>query len=422
MAQSASRPCPTCGNQVAAGQRFCNNCGTDLSRVETPSQYGGQQPYSQSPYGQPQQPFQYQQPQQPQQYQQPQKTNPIAEALGALGLLFFMRRYRPGYTPRRQSSGCCGCLVALVILGLIFGIPGYIAYRSAGPNLFQRIQNTVTSSTNNNGGILSTRPPASPTTTQLNKTITYAGIDITMVNVQQASSFSDDQNNSANQLLRLNMKETASSTPGRFLYTDVMRLVLPDKSTVGPTQEQNDIATDPGTSRANWIDFPIPTNLKADQLTLLLGRNTEAQMSIPLSSNANLSAYQSKTVNPNVTTHYNGLTWTMTSATLAWSYDGKQADKGMRYVFVQFRIDNPTSQQFVSGFPDEYMRLKAGDSTNAPTGNTTLPTTIAPASSGATGIVGFQVPEGVSSYTLILLARTNVTPAVAQATMDFQIK
>ncbi len=100
MSQMASRPCPTCGTQAPAGQRFCSNCGTDLSRVEAASQYGGppppppyfpqgQQvpPYTQSPCGQQQPPqFQYQP-----QYQQPQQqnTNPIAEALGALGLLFF---------------------------------------------------------------------------------------------------------------------------------------------------------------------------------------------------------------------------------------------------------------------------------------------------------------------------------------------
>ena len=81
MSQATSRSCPTCGTQVPGGQRFCSNCGTDLSRVEAASQYGGppqqnfprgQQvsPYTQSPYGQQQQPqFQYQP-----QYQQPQQS------------------------------------------------------------------------------------------------------------------------------------------------------------------------------------------------------------------------------------------------------------------------------------------------------------------------------------------------------------
>src|SRR5579863_5153280 len=90
------------------------------------------------PYGQPQQqvppyaqtPGSYGQQQPVQPYQQPQRSNPIAEALGALGLLFFLRRYRPGYQARRQSSGCCGCLVTLVILLLVFGTPALLYFRA----------------------------------------------------------------------------------------------------------------------------------------------------------------------------------------------------------------------------------------------------------------------------------------------------
>ncbi|HKF35939.1 MAG TPA: hypothetical protein VKB35_03485, partial [Ktedonobacteraceae bacterium] len=236
-----------------------------------------------------------------------------------------------------------------------------------------------------------------------------------------AGSFSDDNNSSAHALLRLNLKEKAGPAVGGFLYSDVMRLVLPDKTTIVPSNEQDGARPEPGTSRTNWIDFTVPPNIKIDQLTLLLGTDRQAQMNIPLSSRANLSAYQPKTASQHVTTQYAGLTWTITSATLAWNYNGKQADKGMRYVVVQFRIDNPTSNQFVSGFPGEYMRLKAGNTTSAPDGNTTLPTVVPASSSGATGVVPFQVPEGVTSYTLILLAKPNISPPIAQATMDFRI-
>src|ERR1700694_269936 len=147
MSQIPGRPCPACGTSVPAGQRFCSNCGTDMEVSRPASQYGGPPPqnfpqaqpvppYAQSPYGQQQQ---YQQPQ--------QKSNPIAEALGALGLLFFLRRYRPGYQARRQSSGCCGCLVTLVILLAIFGTPAYFYYR-ANPNVINQIKNQVQTSGN----------------------------------------------------------------------------------------------------------------------------------------------------------------------------------------------------------------------------------------------------------------------------------
>ncbi len=348
-----------------------------------------------------------------------QKQSPIAEAFGALGLLFLLRRSGlRGYVPRRKSSGCCGCLVLLVILLVVLGLPGYFAFRNRIPAL----QNTINSvSSGNTSGILATPPLASPTTTQLNETVNYAGIDITIVNAQQASSFSDDNNSSTNELVRLNLNEKAGSAVGSFLYGDVMRLVLPDKTTIVPSRAQSDIGPDQGTTRKNWIDFTVPTNTKIDQLTLLLGTDKEAQMSVPLSSGANLSAYQLKTASPNTSIQYAGLAWTVTSVTLAWNYYGHQADKGMRYVIVQFRIDNPTSNQFTSGFPEEYMRLKSGGATSAPAGNSTLPITVPANSSGATGVVAFQVPEGVTSYTLILLGKANVSPPISQSTTNLQV-
>ena len=64
----------------------------------------------------------------------------------------------------------------------------------------------------------------------------------------------------------------------------------------------------------------------------------------------------------------------------------------------------------------------ASDKGEQTDGSMTLPTVVPANSTGATGVVPFQVPEGVTSYTLILLANSNVTPPIAQASMDFQIK
>lgn len=129
MAQTSGHPCPTCGTMVPAGQRFCTNCGADTTSAQPVSQYGGpaqqqasmQQvpPYAQAPFSQQQfVPPSYQQPQ--------QQTNAFAEILGALGLLFFMRRFRPGYRARRQSHGACGCLFMIMILLIVLGIIGFV--------------------------------------------------------------------------------------------------------------------------------------------------------------------------------------------------------------------------------------------------------------------------------------------------------
>lgn len=142
MAQTSGHPCPACGTMVPAGQRFCTNCGTDTSAAQPanqPGQYRGlpqqhpsmQQvpPYAQAPNAQQQ--FN------PMLDQQQQQNNTLAEVLGALGLLFFMRRYRPGYRARRQSHGFCGCLVLLVILLIMLGIIGFVVSASQSTHSVQ---------------------------------------------------------------------------------------------------------------------------------------------------------------------------------------------------------------------------------------------------------------------------------------------
>jgi zinc ribbon protein len=418
MSQASGRPCPACGTPVPAGQRFCSNCGTDLTVSGPASQYGGQSPqnYPQAPYGQQQQVPPYaqapgafgQQQQQISPYQQPpQKSNPIAEALGALGLLFFLRRYRPGYQARRQSSGCCGCLVALVILLVIFGLPAFLYYR-ANPNAFTQIKNQIQHSSNNtgssvdNGSVPTTQPPI--TTANINQSVTYSGVNITIVNVQQATAFIDDNSTAANGMIRVNIKEANNGKNGAgYFYSDIAHLILPDNSTVALTNASQSGGPDSAVTRDNWLDFAVPTSDKIDQLKLVLGNTQVAQITIPLTGKADLSAFQTRTINPNKPISYGGLNWTLKTAAQSLSISGKQAGAGMRYVVLTFNVDNPTSGDVVIGFTDEYMRLKAGGATNS-TVDTTLPLTIKANSSGATGTVTFLMPDNSSTYTLIFLA------------------
>ncbi len=432
MSQASGRSCPACGTPVPAGQRFCSNCGTDLTVSGPASQYGGS-PQQQIPsYGQPQQqvpPYAQapgafgQQPVQP--YQQPQRSNPIAEALGALGLLFFMRRYRPGYRPRRQSSGCCGCLVALVILLLIFGTPAYFYYR-AHPNVINQIKTQVQNSGNSNivdNSSGTATPTVFPPVT-INKSVTFAGVKITIESAQQATAFSDDTNTAANGLVRIKINEANNSgKDGGYFYSDMAHLVLPDKSSVALVNSLQGSGPQNGTTRENWLDFAAPTGDKIDQMTLVLGTTQEAQEAIPLQSTANLSAFQTTTVNPNIPISYWGLNWTLQSATQSFSVAGKQATTGMRYVVLAFKVDDPTSSNVTIGFTDEYMRLKAGGVTN-PTVDTTLPLGINANTSGITGTVTFLMPENNTAFTLIFLSKqggSNPQPN-PQVNTDFSIR
>jgi len=91
----------------------------------------------------------------------------------------------------------------------------------------------------------------------------------------------------------------------------------------------------------------------------------------------------------------------------------------MRYVVLSFKVDNSTSNNKVIGFPDEYMRLKAGGITSSMV-STTLPLGINGNTSGVTGTVTFLMPQGNTAYTLIFLAAQNYSNV--QVTTDFKIQ
>jgi hypothetical protein len=255
-------------------------------------------------------------------------------------------------------------------------------------------------------------------TVPINQTVRYADVDITIRTVEQAQRFADDSSAQSG-VVRLNTREqNTSSRHSLYLYSDVARLILPDNSAVAPVNTQHFGAPEPEATQSNWWDFPVSTSVKISDLTLQLGTASEAQMEIPLTGKADVSQYQPRTSHPNAQTHYDGLTWTVTAATLTWSADGQQADQGMRYVTVTLKIDNPSSRAFATYWGD-YLRLQAGKTTSAPTPYATIPTLIPAGSSGQTGSASFPVPAGYTSYTLLFLG--NATTGVSQASVNFQI-
>jgi zinc-ribbon domain len=417
MAQSHQHYCPNCGTPATGDERFCTNCGAPMNAPARPippppTQYP-QNPQAQQQIQQVQQPGQYYQAppvnqQVPPYAQQPQsKQNPIVEAFAALGLLFLFRRsIRRGYTGRyqRRNSGCCGVLVAIVILGIIAAVV-YNVYRSASTSFRNANLNSITSSNGGSSTDQTTQP--SITTAKINQTVTYGGVDITVISVQQSKAFIDDSSTAANGMIRVNIKEANNSgSNAGYFYSDIAHVILPDKTSVAPTNEMQPGAPANSITRDNWLDFAVPTSDKIDQLTLVLGSTRDAQISIPLTGQANLSAFQSKTVNPNIPISYGGLNWTLKTATSTLSASAKQATTGMRYVVLTFNVDNPTSGNVNIGFVSDYMRLKSGDITNNPADgiNTTLPLGINANTTGVSGTVTFLMPGNDTAFTLIFLA------------------
>jgi len=249
-------------------------------------------------------------------------------------------------------------------------------------------------------GFVITQPPI--TTTAINATVPYAGVNITILNVQQSQSFLNDPNTSSDGMVRLNLKEhNPTDIKVAWNYATIARLAMPDKSLVSPTDVNSIVRVAPGASQISVVDFAVPTNKSVNQLTFILGATNEAQMLIPLVRNVNVSKYQPKSINLNGQMQYFGLNWTLTGATSSLSIPGQQASKGMRYVTLMLKVDNTLSQVAIPGSPYTYMRLRYGNTSALPE-HTTIPVAFNVGAIGITGTVSFQVPQHSTSFTLVL--------------------
>lgn len=203
-----------------------------------------------------------------------------------------------------------------------------------------------------------------------------------------------------------------------LFYSEVARLILPDRSSVAPAGELHDISADSQTSRSNWLDFPDssqPADLS--QLVIQMGTAAENQMQISLSSGADLSKYQPKTVTPGTQFQYAGLNWTLVSATASLSVPVRQATTGNVFITVALKVFNPTGNAY-SAFASDYARLQAGSTSNAPTSETNFPITV-DSQATISGTMIFLAPQGTTSYTLVMLGSSN--PPVKQVTVPFTI-
>jgi hypothetical protein len=276
----------------------------------------------------------------------------------------------------------------------------------------QNSSSTATASANTTSST-----PTSGSVTPLNTNITYASVEIAIIDVKQAKTFSDDTTTSPSAVLRLDLKENNPTADSAYYdYSDVARLLLPDGTKVAPLSTQlPDPSIGPSIERNNWIDFPVALSVKVNQLSLQLGKDTEAQEIIPLTAGADVSKYAAKNTSPNAKMTYGTINWTVTTATSELSYGGKQADKGMMFVVAELNADNTGSS--TGGGDLVQVRLKSGDTTspaqeflNDVAGNQT----------NVKSTVSFIMPQGSTNFTLIFLP-SNAYGITTQSSVDFQI-
>jgi hypothetical protein len=289
-------------------------------------------------------------------------------------------------------------MVLLLLLLMVLGIVTYVSVGVFGSH----------------AGI---QPPI--TTTSIGTTVTYAGVEITVLKAQQSQSFLDDANSSTSGMVRAQFQaHNLTAVPVKLKYTSITQLVLPGGRVISPVYVRSDVGVAPGVIRASFVDFAVPATVKVDQLTLRLGAANEAQMDIPLTGHADVSKYAPKTTNLHGQLQYLGLDWTLVSATSQVSVDGRQASRGMRYVTIALKVDNTLSQLVIAGSCYDYARLKAANVTVAPV-NTTLPVSFAVGASGKTGTITFLAPQNATTMTLVFASKSN--SGFDQTSVDIQV-
>ena len=155
-------------------------------------------------------------------------------------------------------------------------------------------------------------------------------------------------------------------------------------------------------SRTNWIDFATGGTLDVNKLTLHVGADTEAQMTIPLQNHTNLGKYyQPVPYSINKQATYNNLTWTITNVTVSYSALGSQAKKGMMYVVISSRLDNNSAKASYDSVGDN-MRLQSGSTSSAPEKNT-LSGSVSAGQTNVTGNTTFEMPQGSTDFTCNVL-------------------
>jgi hypothetical protein len=315
---------------------------------------------------------------------------------------------------------------------LALGIGGYFLFHALGSKNTggnpATSGNTATVGTGSGSTATGTgNTPTSVTSSakieQLNLQVTYASVGITLTSAQLASSFPDDTSTTPGSagVVRVTLREnnTTTSNPD-YVESEVMLLLLPGGTTTRPGNVQNGVSPSQGVNRLNWIDFPLNAQVALNQLTLRIGAQGDSQMDIPLQPQADLSKYQDKTSNPDAQFKYGQLTMTIKTATLSYSYADKQASAGNRYVLLTLSAAN-TSTNNIDVYPPGEMRLQAGGNSLPPDNTYTLPYTVN-ASTSASGVVAFLVPQNTTTFTLVMLAQPDASPAISQATQSFQIQ
>jgi hypothetical protein len=288
-------------------------------------------------------------------------------------------------------------VVGAVVLIVVSSIAGYWLQNANLPTAASVINPTATT--------------VPITTLKVGRTAPYAGLAMTVVNAQFATSFDDDTIQSGAAIVRLNMQIT-NPTTGQIsvVYYTIAHLIAPHMAAIEPTNVHLSTGPKPGKSESGWIDFSVANNIQLKTLSLQLGSTiqNESLVTIPFIGNFNASQYADRVSSQDGTYSYyfSGgiLNYRLTDVEIRYDYEGNQSKAGKQFYVFTFQVTNANGGDISPGYGFDYLRMVVNGYGNPPIDNT-LPYTFG-AGKTINGRVVFSVQSGLHNCSLRFLSQT----------------
>lgn len=278
------------------------------------------------------------------------------------------------------------------------------------------IVTAVTSNWLNNiqHGIGAGQPSTAATAMNVQRNAIYADLNVTLINVQYATTFNDDPIHSGPATVRATVRvnnPTASTID--IAYYDAVRLLVPGHQPIVPENLSLSAAPQAGKTSTGWIDFPVAkgTALKTLQLQFGNAAVNEMLVTIPVSGAYDASHYNNHTYNQSLAIAYNYgpyggkhlLNYHLNSVEVRNSYNGAETTAGEQFYVLNFTVDNPNSVWVGPGYGYDYINLVLGSDT--PPIDSTLPNGFQHNAHGISGHVTFKAPVGMHALTIAFRAQ-----------------
>lgn len=262
-------------------------------------------------------------------------------------------------------------------------------------------------------GIDANQPAYMLTTLNVQRSSLYEGLNVTLLNVEYAPSFSDDVVHAGPAMVRMNVRvHNPTSATVAIAYYDVARLLMPHLQPIAPTNLTLTGTLAAGATRSGWLDFPARGPVALNSLKLQVGNvaTHEQLVTIPVSGTFDAGKFSPHTYHPGLTVNYyfKGwqvpgyyLTYHLTEVQVLYAYNGVQVSAGQQFYVLSFSVDNPNGADVHPGWGNDYIRLRF--STLHPPVDSTLPSDFKPNARHISGHVAFAAPAGLRDLTIVFL-------------------